>query len=331
MWDVGWGHGTPRCSALARGQRWLLSAWGVGVLGSVAWAMAGDGGAWAWGMVAWLVCAHPLALGLELLCMAGVHGDDAAPRPTAAAMVRAWWMEWRRSLRVFAWQQPFRWRSWPDPTAARAGSRAVVLVHGFLCNRGFWLPWLRQLSARGVPYVTVNLEPVFGGIDAYVPQVAAAVARAQALTGGRPVWLVGHSMGGLAIRAWMAATPDAPRRVAHVVTIGSPHGGTWLARWSLTRNGRQMRLGSAWLQALVQAERALRPGDTYAGFTCWYGNCDNIVFPPATATLPGADNRLVPGVPHVALAFAPPVLADLLARLEAAAGPGADGAIRPGP
>ena len=39
---------------------------------------------------------------------------------------------------------------------------AVVLVHGFVCNRGFWLPWLRALRDRGLAYATVNLEPVFG-------------------------------------------------------------------------------------------------------------------------------------------------------------------------
>ena len=43
-----------------------------------------------------------------------------------------------------------------------------------------------------------------------------------------------------------------------------------------------------------------RPTDP---FTCWYSNCDNIVFPASVATLPGADNRFVPGVAHVELAF----------------------------
>ena len=40
-------------------------------------------------------------------------------------------------------------------------------------------------------------------------------------------------------------------------------------------------------------------------FICFYGHCDNIVFPPATAALAGADNRHLPGVAHVHMASRP--------------------------
>ena len=39
--------------------------------------------------------------------------------------------------------------------------------------------------------------------------------------------------------------------------------------------------------------------------TCFYSHCDNIVFPPVTATLQGADNRHLPGVAHVQMADHP--------------------------
>jgi hypothetical protein len=55
---------------------------------------------------------------------------------------------------------------------------------------------------------------------------------------------------------------------------------------------------SRWLQTLAPRETAARR----ARFTCFYSHCDNIVFPPSTATLPGADNRHVPGHAHVHLA-----------------------------
>lgn len=308
-------------SMLARVQRCLLAVWLGALLTCLAWVGLGGAPPWAWAAAWLLVGGYASALAVELLCARAIHGDDAAPRPTWRELARAWWLELRWSLRVFAWQQPLRWRQHPDTAVPAPGRRAVVLVHGFVGNRGFWLPWLAHLSARGIPYVTVNLEPLFGSIDAYVPSVEAAVGRAEALT-GQPVLLVGHSMGGLAIRAWMAATPGASGRVAHVVTIGSPHDGTWLARWSRTVNGRQMAPASPWLQALAGRERLQRPGATYAGFTCWHSNADNVVFPPASAVLPGADNRLLRGVPHVGLAFAPAVLADVVARLSA---PGSGG------
>jgi triacylglycerol lipase len=162
-----------------------------------------------------------------------------------------------------------------------------------------------------VPFVAVNLEPVFGAVDDYVPILEAAVNRLERATGLAP-FIVAHSMGGLAVRAWMASCPSP--RVAHVVTIGTPHRGTWLARFSLSANGLQMRQNSAWLQALTAND-----GLGFARFTCFYSHCDNIVFPTSTATLPGADNRHVPGSAHVHLAFQEAVVSEVLHLLESSA------------
>ena len=226
-------------------------------------------------------------------------------------MLRAWWVESHIAVWVFAWLQPFAWRRWPDtafPSAGTSAQRAVVLVHGFVCNRGLWTPWLRELRRREVPYATVNLEPVFGSIDDYAPLIEDAVSRATAAT-GQPPLLVGHSMGGLAIRAWLRASGGAAvQRVHHIVTLGTPHHGTWLARFSHLTNGQQMRVAGPWLRQL-QADEAT---SACPQFTCWYSNADNIVFPASTATLPGADNRHIAGVPHVAMAFHPKVMADTL-------------------
>lgn len=271
---------------------------------------------WSWGRPWIQVLGGVLVLGFgyafvlawEFLAVARVNRLDSTPRAGVLTMLRAWWQEVRTAPRVFSWRQPFRWRAWPDEDVAAAPCRrAVVLVHGFVCNRGLWLPWMRTLTARGVPYTSVNLEPVFGSIDDYLPLIDDAVRRAHQLT-GRPPILVCHSMGGLAARAWRVATPDADARVAHIVTIGSPHHGTWLGQFSHVPNGRQMRQDSSWLHDLRQREAQRWPQETYARFTCWYSNTDNIVFPASTATLPGADNRHLPGWPHVALAFADEVL-----------------------
>ena len=89
-----------------------------------------------------------------------------------------------------------------------------------------------------------------------------------------------------------------------MVTLGTPHRGTWLARFSRRPNGRQMQLSGGWHRALDTG----MPADRHALFTCWYSNCDNIVFPSSTATLPGADNRLLRGAAHVQLAFLPEVM-----------------------
>ena len=186
--------------------------------------------------------------------------------------------------------------------------------------RGLWLPWMRRLRALGIPYTSVNLEPVFGSIDDYMPLIDEAVRRAQALTGRSPL-LVCHSMGGLAARAWRVATPDADDRVCRFVTIGSPHQGTWLGRLSHVTNGKQMRQNSRWLQTLREREAQRFPEATYARFTCWYSNADNIVFPCSTASLPGADNRFLTGQAHVSMAFLDEVMTGTLALVDAAISP----------
>lgn len=251
-----------------------------------------------------------LVLAIEFVTMRYVSGGDPAPRPTWGELGRAWFGETIAALRVFAWRQPFRWREVPDHLAAAPGGpsrRGVVFVHGFVCNRGFWTPWMKELRARGHCFVAVNLEPVFGSIDDYVPIIGKAVDQVTRATGLPPV-LVCHSMGGLAARAWLCAA-SAESRVYHVITIGSPHHGTWLAQFSHLKNGTQMKREGDWLRCLEQQEA----GGGKEKFTCWYTNCDNIVFPASTATLPGADNRLVRGVAHVELAFHPDVLRESLA------------------
>lgn len=258
-----------------------------------------------------VVLGGPIVLAVEFIFSAVISRSDPAPAPAAAQLWRAWLAESVYLFRVFWWRQPFRWRAVADLLEARcAGRTGVVLVHGFMCNRGFWTPWMQRLRAAGRAFVAVNLEPAFAEIDAYAPAIEAAVRQVAQAT-GRPPLLVCHSMGGLAARAWWRAH-GGPARVAGLVTIASPHHGTWMGRFSRRPNGRQMRLGCAWLRALAAHEsRAPLPPAT-----CWFSNCDNIVFPASTATLPQADNRFIPGQPHVALAFDPRVLEGCLALLD---------------
>lgn len=257
---------------------------------------------------------YSLVLGLEfvLLRLMGSRGTTRAP--TIPDLARAWLGETLTAPQVFCWRQPFRANEVPDllvPPEAMAHRRGVVLVHGFFCNRGLWTPWLKQLRKDGHAFVAVNLEPVLGSIDHYADIVEEAVNRVTLATGTSPV-IVCHSMGGLAVRAWLRAH-QGPGRAHHIVTIGTPHGGTWIGRFSRAANGKEMRLASEWLRALAAHEES----NQVTPFTCWYSDCDNIVFPSATATLPGADNRLVRGVAHVQLAFHPAVMAGSLAIISA--------------
>lgn len=289
----------------ARWQKILVLGW---LLASAAWL------AWAWprslalALGGWAIAASTsLAwLGLQFVLMRRINRRDATPAAGRWALLRAWWLEALTCTWVFGWLQPFAHRQQPDwlpPTPT--GQRGVVLVHGFLCNRGVWLPWLPELRARGHAYVALTLEPAFGSVDDYVAAIDTAMRQVQAATGLPPV-LVGHSMGGLAARAWLRTLAQPPaQRVHRILTLGTPHHGTWPARFSHTTNGMQMRLNSPWLQALAASEGAAQR----ALFSCWYSDCDNIVYPTRSATLDGADNHLLQGLGHVHMLYAPQVRA----------------------
>lgn len=275
----------------------LLTVGAIAVSG--VWAFI----AWRVGHPAWAPVAAIAIVGgyagiqaVEFMFLHRLHREDPTPRAKASQLLRAWWGEVSSAPRVFCWNQPFRSQVYPDrlrPNAPSRQRRGVVLVHGFFCNRGLWNDWLRRLQALDIPVVAVNLEPVFGPIDAYAETIERAVRQLEQATGLAPV-VVAHSMGGLALRHWWAHA-DNGRRVHRAIAIGTPHRGTWLAHFAFSENGRQMRLASDWHRQLASRE----PPDRAAKFTCFYSHCDNIVFPASNATLPGADNRHLPEVAHV--------------------------------
>lgn len=294
---------------LARIQRALLAAW---ALGAIAWAL----GCWRAGRpglglagAALILVAPALLLAVEYLLLLGVRRGDPAPRASALELLRAWAGECWWSSRVFGWQQPFRAERWPDLLAPQ-GRRGIVFVHGYFCNRGFWNPWLARCHREGRPFVAVSLEPVFGELGDYVPQVDAAVARLEAATGLAPV-IVAHSMGGLAVRAWLSTAPQAPARAHRVFTIGTPHLGTWTARLSTTTNARAMRQLSPWLTDLAMREAAAAQTHAPGWRTCFWGHADNIVMPPSTALWPGAEAHHLRATAHVAMAFQAAVFAEV--------------------
>lgn len=241
-----------------------------------------------------VVLGYVAVLAVEFWLLRGSY-DRADPlRPRIAQLIQAWIGEIFAAPRAFLWRQPFFSRDIADEfPATPQGGRGVVLVHGFFCNRGLWNPWLRRLREAHVPFIAVNLEPVFGSIEDYRETIAAAVETLRTATSLAPV-VVAHSMGGLAVRTWLATQPDASA-VHRIVTIASPHAGTRMARRGYAANIAQMRVGSVWLANL----QARESDSTRNRFICFWSHCDNIVFPTRSAALVGADNRHLEATAHV--------------------------------
>ncbi len=262
--------------------------------------------------LAWIAAPALMTMALLVIQFAllfAVNRADPSPRASVSAHFRAWRGEVRACMRVFHWWQPFRRGAHGDLLNVRPGAenrRGVVLLHGFFCNRAFWTHWMLRLRSEQRVFVALDLEPAFGSIDAYNSAVDQAVRQMQQATGLAPI-IVGHSMGGLAARAWLsfnAANGADAQAVYRVITLGTPHHGTWLAKFSHTLNGAQMRIHSAWLSRLADSEK--KPHGV--PFTCFFSNCDNIVFPISSAKLEGADNRLVLQRGHIDLAHDPEVI-----------------------
>jgi len=234
----------------------------------------------------------PLLLAIEL--MVGAIVDPRQPRAPLAQVLAVWWGESMVSLRVFLWRQPFATRR--DAEMVNDPRRpAVLLIHGYLCNRAVWQPLLAAGALRDCNVATVNLEPVFGSIDQYAELVRAAIDRLLAASGAREAIVVCHSMGGLAARACLRRFGDA--NVRRVITLATPHQGTVFGRLGIGRNAKQMATGSAFLTGLAASESDARR----AKFVCIATRDDNLIVPRTSPLLAGARHVTLDGVGHLAL------------------------------
>jgi len=267
-------------------------------------------GVWQW-QVLWVLAAW-LALPL-LMVTAWTTKLTLRSRPQGAVG----WVWWRAIAgeswaiyRLLMVSMPWVWSASQLLTPMAPASRLpVLLIHGYCCNHGVWRDVAARLQALGHTVLAINLEPLFCSIDDYAPQVERAVAQLRAQTGQQRVALVGHSMGGLVIRAWMRVYGDT--QVAVAVTLGSPHQGTQITPHAKLPNARQMVWASDWLQALQASESPQRRALLRVALT----EQDAIVFPQSAQTLPGADTQVFSGTGHLQLCTDARVFAWLAAQL----------------
>ena len=260
---------------------------------SAAWLMAwlADWPWWA-GLVMFVLL--PMLLVAVWMLKSTVHACQG--QSPWASMLRAGLGEAYWGYRFFVTRLPWAWRA-PQlqPATGPQARIGVVLVHGFVCNHRVWDDLAPRLRAQGHAVFAVDLEPVFASIDDYAAAIEHAVQSLCQHTGQQKVALVGHSMGGLAIRAWMRAHGTA--RVALAVTLGTPHQGTQVSPHARAPNGKQMVWHSAWLADLAAGESAA----TRNLFRIALTPQDAIVFPQREQVLAGVAPEVFDGLGHVQL------------------------------
>jgi triacylglycerol lipase len=269
---------------------------------------------------AWVV--PPLAVAIIVLLPLAVHGIPLAiefitgaivdRRPVARlgpfALTKVWFGETWRSFKVFNLDQPWR-ADYPEPDIVRQPDRpAVLFIHGYMCNRGTWRPWLTagELTRRW-NCATVNLEPVFGAVDRYPDLIHAAVERLRAASGAERVTLVCHSMGGLAARAYLRS--HGHHAVARVVTIDTPHHGTLFARLGHGDNTRQMRRACEFVRKLAASDEPVE-------FVCFASQHDNMIVPRDGQVLECAEAVWFERIGHLAMTDNDQVLRKLIEVVE---------------
>lgn len=277
---------------------WLLHRAGVGtpavVLIVVAMALAGRAV-----MVGWTF----------LLSRLGGSPVPAGERAGFVGWLRMLAVEYGAFVALFSVVQPLeRWFMKPDKLEWGAGGRLpVLLVHGYQANRAFWRWQRRRLEKAGWPVATVDLQPAFASIDRYAQLIHLRIEEIRAETGATQVILVGHSMGGMAARAYLR--DFGAGRVAKLITLGSPHRGTRLAVAGIGANARQMEPRTVWLASLEKADRP-------AAVTSIMSRYDNFVIPQDCAILADARNVVLKPIGHLGMAVSSDVTAALLAEIE---------------
>ncbi len=184
----------------------------------------------------------------------------------------------------------------------------IVLIHGFLCNAGMWGALHRKLAKAGFGRVyAVNVDPMYRNMEGCLIAAHSKLNRILRRESAQSCVLIGHSMGGVLSRMLALKHPDL---IEAVVSIGSPHEGTELARMVSSINAGPARPDSAWLGAFNKIAK-LSP--VIHQLNLW-SDRDNIVYPQRSASLlgpTGLDHQFS-GIGHLQLASNAAVLAQIV-------------------
>lgn len=232
--------------------------------------------------------------------------------------IRLFFGEFRATMTASSWTMPFC--TFSRRLASKPSAPPVLLIHGYGCNSGYWHPISEVLAKQDISHYAIDMEPVIGSIDEYVPLIRQAVDRICKETGSEKIIIVAHSMGGLAARAYLR--DHGSDRIAKTITLGTPHHGTALARFGIGINTKQMLwtvgeqegLSSAWLRKLAETEDKA----VYRLIVSIYSHHDNIIAPQTSSRLNGAKNIEFQGIGHVALAMHSAIQAQVVREIQGA-------------
>ncbi len=181
-----------------------------------------------------------------------------------------------------------------------AAGTPILLLHGMVDNRSVFTMLRRGLRRRGFGRVlTANYSPTTNDVRAAAEQLAAEVEELVARTGYERIHVIGHSLGGLIARYYVQRL-GGHDRVHTLVTMGTPHSGTYTAYVLPTLLARQLRPGSDLAVELDQGVPGCR-----TRFICYWSDLDQMIVPKRNARMVhptlSVQNVLVRGAGHMSL------------------------------
>lgn len=157
----------------------------------------------------------------------------------------------------------------------------VLLIHGIDDTGAIFEKMTATLEGLGWPVHSIDLLPSSGyvGLDRLAEQIETYVSRT--FEPNQAINLVGFSMGGIVSRYYVQRLGGI-QRVQRLVTISSPHNGTWTALLRSNIGASQMRINSSFLRELNRDLHQLGQ----LNFTSIWTPFDSMIVPARSSELP---------------------------------------------
>lgn len=174
-------------------------------------------------------------------------------------------------------------RGLPLTVGTPDGHPPLVFVHGLGGGRGDFGPmaWYLKRMGRRRSY-SIHFEET-GDVMARGAELAEFIKEVVTITGETRVDLVAHSMGGVVARV-AVVDHNLGGTIRRLITMGSPHRGTFAARLGNTPVTHDLRPGSEFLKRLARS-----PLPETITVTSLWSNSDLVIMPPESAALPGSN------------------------------------------
>lgn len=196
------------------------------------------------------------------------------------------------------------------PQPAKPRYERVVMVHGIFEDGTAFTSLKRRLEHHGIECFVPKLKPASGtpGLDVLAQGLKEDIDKEFGET--EPFAIVAFSMGGLVSRYYLQNL-DGAKRCETLITISSPHNGTFAAYTLPTPGARQMRPDSDFLKDLRKTEHTL--GEI--PIVSYRTPMDLVILPTTSSVWERAENHAHNVVLHPLMLHSGAVLDDIERRL----------------